>query len=158
MPLEIRTARADEVSSVAKLYQAVWHATQAPLQDRAIAALRDDDWFERRIKLATALPLIALLDGKLVGFAAWSGDLLGQLFIAPEEHGQGIGRGLLLGAEIRMREEGTKLAQLHCLVGNARARRFYERNGWTLKGLESATVESMEGPKKVAHWVMTKPL
>lgn len=158
MPFEIRLAHADEIAAVAKLYQAVWRAAQAPLQDRAIAALRDDDWFERRIKSSPSQPLIARLDGKLVGFAAWSGDHLGQLFVTLEEQGQGIGRGLLLGAEIRMREEGTKVAKLHCLVGNARARRFYERNGWSLKTLESATVESMEGPKKVAHWVMVKAL
>jgi GNAT superfamily N-acetyltransferase len=158
MPLEIRSAGADEVSKVARFYHDVWHATQAPLQDRAVAGLRDLAWFTRRLKAASAPPLIALLDGRLVGFAAWTGDLLGQLFVAAPDQGQGIGRGLLLGAEIRMHEEGTKLAHLHCLVGNSRARRFYEKNGWALKGLESSPVESMEGPKKVAYWVMTKPL
>jgi GNAT superfamily N-acetyltransferase len=158
MPLEIRSAGADEISGVARLYHVVWHSTQAPFQDRAVAALRDLDWFTRRLKAASSPPLIARLDGRLAGFAAWTGDLLGQLFVAESDQGQGIGRGLLLGAEIRMHEEGTKLAHLHCLVGNSRARRFYERNGWSLKSLESSPVESMEGPKKVAYWVMVKGL
>jgi GNAT superfamily N-acetyltransferase len=158
MPLQIRPAAADEVLVVAKLYHDVWHLTQASLQDRAIARLRDMDWFERRIKSLASRPLLALLNGRPVGFTAWSCDHLGQLFVTPEEQGQGIGRGLLMGAEIRMREEGVHLAKLLCLVGNGRARRFYEQNGWTLKTLESMPTESMDGAKQVAHWVMTKQL
>jgi hypothetical protein len=32
--------------------------------------------------------------------------------------------------EIEMAEEGTVEAELRCIVGNERARRFYERRGW----------------------------
>lgn len=158
MPLEIRAAEPSELSLVARLYHDVWHATQAQYQDRAVAAFRKLEWFEARLKSFPSLPLVALLDGRPVGFAAWSGELLGQLFVIPEEQGQGIGRGLLLGAEMRMRAEGTHAAKLHCLVGHAHARRFYERNGWSLKSLESAAAESAEGPKQVAHWILIKTL
>jgi RimJ/RimL family protein N-acetyltransferase len=35
-----------------------------------------------------------------------------------------------------LRESGATRASLWCLADNARARRFYERRGWTLDGGE----------------------
>ena len=54
-----------------------------------------------------------------------------------------------------MAKSGIKVAELHCIVGNNRARRFYERMSWQHGG---EIHKQMSGLAGVAFWRMTKQL
>jgi ribosomal protein S18 acetylase RimI-like enzyme len=98
-----------------------------------------DDPFERR--LATTREVFELehvrhflaedADGAVIGVAILSDDELYALYVHPDWWGSGAGQ-LLLDEAQRALAETTDEAHLTVLVTNARARRFYERNGWTL--------------------------
>lgn len=55
---------------------------------------------------------------------------LGILAVAPEERGRGVGARLLDEAARRARTSGCAQLCLHAELGNAGARRFYEREGF----------------------------
>jgi ribosomal protein S18 acetylase RimI-like enzyme len=86
---------------------------------------------------------VAEVDGAIVGFirAGHSDDddvdpettvNVFALYLDPARRGEGVGRDLLRWTLDRYAERGFKVATLYSLVGNEPARRFYERNGWTL--------------------------
>lgn len=64
---------------------------------------------------------------------------LGELYslhIDTDEWGQGIGRALMNAALATLHRAGWRQAGLWVYAGNTRARRFYERGGWTPDGVE----------------------
>ena len=79
-------------------------------------------------------------DGTIVGFALarlrpelLSGEPsahLEAIALAPEAEGSGAARSLLNDIETRVRNRGAESMSLHVFAVNARARRFYEREGY----------------------------
>jgi GNAT superfamily N-acetyltransferase len=61
------------------------------------------------------------------------GELM-ALYVDPAYVGTGVGRLLIAAARERLRRLGVAGALLWVLDGNARARRFYERDGWRRDG------------------------
>jgi GrpB-like predicted nucleotidyltransferase (UPF0157 family)/GNAT superfamily N-acetyltransferase len=59
---------------------------------------------------------------------------LRQLFLAPDYWGTGLARMLHTRALHAARERGFTAIRLFTPTGQARARRFYEREGWTVNG------------------------
>lgn len=57
-----------------------------------------------------------------------------SLYLLPESMGKGYGKALLAAAVRRLAEQGFQDALLWVLEENRRARRFYERAGFTLAG------------------------
>ncbi len=85
--------------------------------------------------------LVAERDGEVVGFAAagpspdpqGAGELY-AINVDPDHWGGGAGRALLGAAQAELDRMGFAESVLWVLPGNARARRFYEREGWTSAG------------------------
>jgi GNAT superfamily N-acetyltransferase len=97
-----------------------------------------DDPLERRLAAARRLfeehgtrPFLAERDGDVVGVLTVGDDELYAIYVHPEHWGTGVGQALLDRAEKELAET-CDVAVLTCMVDNARARRFYERNGWQL--------------------------
>ena len=65
-------------------------------------------------------------DERIVGFVASSAESVSQLHVRVGCHGRGIGRELLQ----RAKATSTGSLWLYTFARNARARRFYERNGF----------------------------
>jgi GNAT superfamily N-acetyltransferase len=59
---------------------------------------------------------------------------LWQLFVRPTWHGRGIATELVREAGAEAAEQGFSQMRLWTPAGAGRARRFYEREGWTLTG------------------------
>ena len=91
---------------------------------------------------------VALADTRLAGFTGWMPASRGKprrripvrahlwsLFIAPTWWGTGIAAGLLHWSVTGMRDSGYETAQLWTPKAHARARAFYEREGWTASNL-----------------------
>ncbi|ABL05262.1 GNAT family N-acetyltransferase [Mycobacterium ulcerans] len=59
---------------------------------------------------------------------------LRAIYVDPEHVCTGVGRLLMTAARERLWRVGVTAAVLWVLDGNARARRFYERDGWNFDG------------------------
>lgn len=98
-----------------------------------------NDPFDRRLAVAERIfdedgtrPFLAADDdGEVVGILTVGTDELYAIYVHPERWGTGVGQALLDQAEATLAQT-CEAAVLTCMVGNARARRFYERNGWEL--------------------------
>jgi len=154
----IRRAHASDISRVAALYHAVWHETHAAFMPRAEVIRRSMEFFAERMTALSQSTLVTELNEEVVAFSAWRGRHLGQLFVALPHRGAGVASSLLTAAEIEMAREGIVEAELHCAVGNERARRFYERMGWHHKADITEQVAGEHGQTDVAFWCMTKVL
>jgi GNAT superfamily N-acetyltransferase len=96
-----------------------------PLDRRLAAAHRLFEEDETR-------PFVAEDDeGVVVGILTVGDDELYAIYVHPDHWGTNVGQELLERAE-RELAETCDLALLTCMVGNTRARCFYERNGWEL--------------------------
>lgn len=62
-----------------------------------------------------------------------------QIYIAPEVWGRGLGKRLMSTTLARLATAGYAQATLWVLDTNARARRFYERCGWSPDGAARST-------------------
>jgi len=94
--------------------------------------------------------LVAVADERVVGFvdvvpsrdddaAADAGEVT-SIYVLPTAWGTGAGRALMAAAVDSSRSEGFRAATLGVLRGNERARRFYERAGWSVDGTEKDDV------------------
>ena len=89
--------------------------------------------------------LVATVDEQVAGFAVFgaardeeSGDD-GELFainVHPDHWRAGVGSRLLVGVHAGLADLGHANAVLWVVAGNDRARRFYERHGWTVEAVE----------------------
>lgn len=154
----IRRAQASDIPQVAALYHSVWHETQAPLMPPAEVTRRSVKSFVDRMTGLWHSTLVTESKGNLVGFSAWQGRLLGQLFVAKSHRGTTIASSLLTTSELEMAKEGSAEAELRCVVGNERARRFYERMGWLHEGTIRMQVGGEHDQTDVPFWRMTKVL
>ncbi len=87
--------------------------------------------------------IVAADDGVIRGFVTTGpadapgltgrGEVL-ALYVDPEAWGVGVGRRLLAHARKHLVARGCTEAVLWVLVGNDRAQRFYQIDGWALEG------------------------
>jgi GNAT superfamily N-acetyltransferase len=69
-----------------------------------------------------------------------------QVYVARAHRGSGIADLLLDSAERQVADHGHAVAWLAVVDGNARARRFYERRGWSDVGPIAYEAEGNDGP------------
>lgn len=122
---------AADAAAVAEVFLDSFHATyEFPL------AHTDDEvrgWIRDRL-IPTYETWVADEDGSVVALMALTPGHLDQLYVAPDRLGGGIGRRLVALAK----ERSPSGLSLWTFQVNARARRFYERNGFV-------AVESTDG-------------
>ena len=74
--------------------------------------------------------VVAVVDNAVAGFVLVVGDEVEQVYVSVHHRGTGVAAALLVEAERLVAVNGYEHAWLAVVAGNARARRFYERNGW----------------------------
>jgi GNAT superfamily N-acetyltransferase len=162
--LTLRAARVGDAPALARLHVAAWQWAYAGLMpDDYLAALdparREAMWTERFATDEGREHVAVAVDGDaLVGFTAWGRyrlddlgpglvpDAVGEvraLYLAQAHQGRGVGRALMERAVERLAAEAYTEAKLWVLETNARARRFYERQGWAPDG--GRLVEDYDG-------------
>lgn len=117
----IRRAEAADAAAIAHVHRSSRAEVYGGLDD--IGEVHDADWAARLERFAV---WVADHHGAIVGFAAFDGTQLHHLYVLPGAQGAGAGARLL---DVAM-EAGVR--ELWVYAENARARRFYERHGWTL--------------------------
>jgi GNAT superfamily N-acetyltransferase len=126
----IRPARPDDMSTVADVWHRAWHVAHQGHVPDGLTAARTLEAFRARTPARVADTVVAEVDGELVGFTMVAGDEVEQVFVDPPAHGTGVAAPLLAAAEQQVAAGGHDVAWLAVVVGNARARAFYEKHGW----------------------------
>lgn len=156
--MQVRSADAAEINHLARLWHDTWHEAHAPLVPPELTRLRTLESFRERLQ--TALPDIRVAGppGAPVGFSVLKGEELYQLFVSPEVRGSGVAAALIADAEARLARRGVETAWLACAVGNGRAARFYEKNGWGRACTFINPAETPSGPFLLEAWRYEKRL
>lgn len=146
MDVEVRPARREDATAITQAYLASWTAAYAGTLDPSVldveaAARSGHDWLgavadERRTVL------VACAAGDVVGVAeareppGGDRDLpeVAMLYVVPSWWGTGVAVALLDGACDWIRRRSYPAARLRVVEVHERARRFYEREGWTVDG------------------------
>ncbi|QYO79062.1 GNAT family N-acetyltransferase [Devosia salina] len=86
--------------------------------------------------------------GQLVGFIAFAGEWIEQLYILPEWQGMGIGKVLLEIAKVKSRS-----LRLWTFQQNAPARQFYERHGFVPIEATDGLGNEAKAPDVLYQWI-----
>ncbi len=130
--LEIRQATKADFGAVVDLCKSSLQVTYGSFLDvEAMRRWSEGDELDKYVRARLGSLLVAVDDGRIVGMVAVEDDLIGQLWIAPERRGEGIGKVLLAAAESMIRERGHTTLRVEVFEPNVGAVRFYERHGWT---------------------------
>jgi GNAT superfamily N-acetyltransferase len=154
-----RLAELADLSNIAALYHSVWHETHARFMPLAERQRRTLEFFLDRMR--PLLPATFIENHRGIapaGFVSWQGGMLGQLYVAQGSRGTHVAADLLSASELAIAAGGYMEAELHCLVGNQRAHRFYERSGWSTRDEVVENVQGETGLVGVPFWRMTKRL
>jgi len=136
----VRRAGPDDAEALVRAHEAGWDATLGPIVGKRIGDLapREARVERARESLASApddaAAWVAEHEGVVVGMAITLGTELRDLYVVPEAWGSGVGLTLMDAALDHVRATGAATAFLWVGEENARARRFYEREGWTADG------------------------
>jgi ribosomal protein S18 acetylase RimI-like enzyme len=123
----IRPYREADFDAITWLCLQSWksNGVETPVFESAITHLRR----KFRPEFEKGAMHVATMGHRIVGFILFQGNEIADLFIAPAVQRQGIGKRLLDFAKAK-HPDGLWLTTL---VPNTRARRFYEREGLTLR-------------------------
>jgi putative acetyltransferase len=122
------------MATVADIWHRAWHVAHPGHVPDGLTAGRTLEAFHEHTPARVADTSVAEVDGRVVGFTMVDGDELEQLFVDPDLHGTGVAAPLLAEGERRIAGAGYGVAWLAVVDGNARARRFYEKHGWSDAG------------------------
>jgi GNAT superfamily N-acetyltransferase len=156
--ITLRPATPADAPVVAAIWHRGWidgHAGHVPDE---LVAVRTPESFAGRAVARVADTTVAVVDGTVAGFVMVVDDEVEQVYIAGEHRGSGIAAVLLTEAERLVAAGGHETAWLAVVAGNARARRFYQRNGWTDDGLFDYPASAERGTVAVPAHRYTKCL
>ena len=143
--ITITPAQIGDAEAIAAVHVASWEATYRGLVPAAVLAgmtleRRTAQWCARLASVDgdRFIRVARRLDGEIVGVvqagpARTVGDFadseLDVLYVLDRYHGSGVGRRLMAAAIEQARSQGARTLGLWVVVGNARARAFYEKAG-----------------------------
>jgi ribosomal protein S18 acetylase RimI-like enzyme len=140
----IRRARPEDSDAIAALFRRSFGTLtflptlHRPDEDRA--------FFGRLVEDAEVW--VAEEDGRLLGFAGLSDDLLGFLYVDPSDHARGVGSALF----DRVKLERPGGFELWVFQENTNARGFYERRGCRLVRLRDGSRNEERTPDALYEW------
>ncbi|NYE72240.1 GNAT family N-acetyltransferase [Microlunatus parietis] len=155
---EIRLARPDDAAAVAQIWYDGWQQAHRGRVPDELVEVRTRESFDTRAAALVEETSVADRDGTIIGFIMINNDEVEQVYVAEAGRGTGIADTLLAEAERRIAAGGHSRAWLAVVADNTRARRFYERNGWTDEGLFDHLAPGPDGPIPVPCHRYAKPL
>ncbi|GAB2597540.1 hypothetical protein GCM10027269_61080 [Kribbella endophytica] len=144
--MRVRPATPADADAVAAIWYTGWHDGHDGNVPEALTAVRTKDTFWTRAAERVAETTVATVDAApsssarpqaeqvVAGFVIVSGDEVEQVYVSSDHRGSGIAGLLLTEAERQVAAAGHPATWLAVATGNSRARRFYERSGWTDEG------------------------
>ncbi len=155
--IELRPARLDEAESIARIWDSGWHDGHDGHVPDELTAVRTPESFRTRAAARIPQTTVALVDSDLAGFVVVHDDELEQVYVDSAHRGSGVAPALLAAGLRQVALAGHDRAWLAVATGNARARRFYEREGWADDGLFDYAAEGPDGPIVVPNQRLVRP-
>jgi GNAT superfamily N-acetyltransferase len=140
---ELRAARETDIVAIRACYLRSWRAAYAgflppDVVDAVAEQRRSFDW-GRGIGADTSTVLVAVDDDRVLGVVQADEILppprdrpeIVMLYVDPDAWGSGVATALLHHGVAWIAGRGHRDARLRVVEAHTRARRFYEREGWT---------------------------
>lgn len=143
--LDIQVAGEADIANIVMVYRITRAHNLSAIPN--IHSLEEDlDYFSRTIFKKNTV-VAAKDNGKIVGFCAFRKGWVDHLYVLPEHQGRNIGKSLLNQAK-----EANAQLRIWVFQKNEAARKFYEKNGFTLiKQTDGQTNEEHE-PDALYQW------
>ena len=141
--LSLRPGTSADAATVADIWHEGWHVAHPGHVPDGLTARRTLEAFHDRSPRRVADTTVAEVDGELAGFVMVVGDEVEQIYVGPDFRGHGVAGELLREAEHQVAADGHDVAWLAVATGNARARAFYEKQGWADAGYLPYEVEAL---------------
>ena len=154
----VRDAEPDEIDQIAKVWFDSWRDAHAQIVPANLTAARTLESLRDRVKASLDELRVVGDRGNPVGFAMVKDDELYQLFVAADARGTGVAAALIADAEERLADYGFRRAWLACAIGNDRAARFYEKQGWRRVGNMISRLQTIDGEMTLEVWRYEKDL
>jgi GNAT superfamily N-acetyltransferase len=156
--LDPRPVDVDDLDPLAELWHEGWRDAHDAIVPAALAELRTLESFRARLEAARSDIRVVGPRGRPLGFTMLKDDELYQFYVARAARGTGLAAVLMADAERQLGARGVQTAWLACAIGNDRAARFYERQGWQRTGVVVNLAETERGPFPLEVWRYEKPL
>jgi GNAT superfamily N-acetyltransferase len=156
--IQLRRALPEDAPAIAAIWHLGWrdgHLGQVPEE---LTAARQADSFRIRAARRIGDTTVAVIGGQVGGFTMVVGSEVEQVYVAARHRGTGVAGLLIDDAERQIRAAGHRAAWLAVVPGNTRARRFYERHGWTDAGPFDYAAAGDHGPIPVPSHRYVKEL
>ena len=156
--MDPRDAHSDEIDALAHLWLEGWRDAHSDILPIELARLRTLDSFRERLQAGLAETRVIGPRRAPVGFTMIKGDELYQVYVSRTARGTGVAATLMADAEQRLAARGVATAWLACAIGNERAARFYEKQGWRRSGTVVNVAETSQGGFNLDVWRYEKAL
>ncbi len=153
--VELRPATAGDAPAIAVVWHTGWGDGHRGLVPPELERVRTRESFGPRAAdrvPGTTVAVVGAVVGEgvpgvgVAGFVTVHGDEVEQVHVSAAHRGSGIATDLLSDGEHRVAAAGHSEAWLAVVAGNARALRFYERQGWSDAGPLDYWTDTAEGP------------
>ena len=142
----LRPATHDDVETIAEIWDRGWHDGHDGHVPDELTAVRTPESFRERAASRIPQTSVVTVADEIAGFVVVHDAELEQVFVHRDHRGTGVAQELMDEGLRLVREAGHDQAWLAAAAGNARARRFYEREGWIDEGLFDYYAEGPDGP------------
>lgn len=148
----VRDAEPSDIAPLAQLWFDGWQDAHADILPLELKQARTLASFHERLAAALADVRTAGPQGRPLGFALIKDDELSQLYVDAAARGTGLATRLIADALRRIGAQGHSRAWLACAIGNDRAARFYEKNGWRREGVMTSHLTTPNGVIALDVW------
>ena len=142
----IRKATPADTDQIAEIWRSGWQDGHRGFVPPELVKARTEESFRTRTSDRVDDTTVATVDGEIAGFAMVVDDEVEQVYVSARHRGSGVAAILMNEAERQVRTNGYQMAWLAVVVGNARARAFYEKAGWQDEGPFDYAASAETGP------------
>jgi GNAT superfamily N-acetyltransferase len=161
MPLSevtLRRALPEDAPMIAEIWHLGWRDGHLGFVSQELIEVRHENSFRTRAARRVSDTTVAVVQGQIAGFVIVVDDEVEQVYVSALHRGKGVADVLMADAERRIKDAGYSSAWLAVVAGNARARRFYERRGWSDGGPFEYSAAGDDGPIPVPSHRYVKDL
>lgn len=156
-------SNADDMLAVSSIYEQSWrYAYRGIIPDEYLDSIPSGRWADG-LQVPGRNSLLLFDDDKLLGTASYGearmDDMKGygeivSIYLLPEAIHKGYGKKLMQSVIAELKKSGFSKIYLWVLEDNSRARRFYERFGFTLSGRKRTDIFAGKELKELQYIIV----